>query len=140
MIDRRHLLKTTLAATALGFQPVPSFGSETLQANGFIKTNWSQEKYSYGSYSYIPKGAKKRDHKRLGEPEGERLFFAGEAAHPNYNSTVHAAYESGQIAARAVLRSDAQTIAVIGAGMAGLAAANALRAAGKDVQIYEASG
>ncbi|NQY61975.1 MAG: FAD-dependent oxidoreductase, partial [Cognatishimia sp.] len=70
---------------------------------------------------------------------GEQLFFAGEAAHPEYNSTVHAAYESGQIAAEAIYdTTDAESVAVIGAGVSGLAAALWLSQEGYDVTVLEA--
>jgi monoamine oxidase len=74
----------------------------------------------------------------LAEPVGTRLFFAGEATHPSYNSTVHAAYESGLLAAEAVLGTDTRRVAVIGAGISGLAAAQALAAEGVEVTVYEA--
>ena len=62
----------------------------------------------------------------------------GEATHPSYNSTVHAAYESGIIAAEAVFETTARKVGIVGAGMSGLAAADALVRQGYDVVIWEA--
>lgn len=104
---------------------------------GYIRTNWSQDPYSFGSYSFIAVGATRQDYRLLAEPVGSRLLFAGEATHPEYNSTVHAAYESGLYAADAVLTGH-DRIAVIGAGMSGLSAAHQLAAGGKNVTVFEA--
>ncbi|KAL1432135.1 hypothetical protein MTO96_013471 [Rhipicephalus appendiculatus] len=73
------------------------------------RSKWYSDPYSRGSYSYISvacdtTGALPRD---LAEPICEPvvhcgtevtypvLFFAGEATHPHFYSTVHGAYESG---------------------------------------------
>ncbi len=105
---------------------------------GYLRTNWSQDQHSFGSYSFLAKGAGRRDLAELRRPVDGRLFFAGEATHPRYNSTVHAAYESGLLAAKDIAETSARKIAVIGAGMAGLAAAQELAQLGKTVTVYEA--
>lgn len=105
---------------------------------GFLRTNWSQDPFSFGSYSFLAKGSWRRHHVALGKPVGERLFFAGEATHPSYNSTVHAAYESGLLAAERVANGSAATVGIIGAGMSGMAAADALKKAGRAVIVLEA--
>ena len=81
---------------------------------------------------------KKRQTRDLAQPVNDRIFFAGEATHPDYTSTVHAAYESGVIAAEAILEKGAQRIGIIGAGMSGLAAAKLLSDAAKQVTVFEA--
>jgi polyamine oxidase len=118
--------------------PVAAIPRDARSSTAFLRTNWSMDPYSYGSYSYIAKKAKQKDHARLATPINNRVFFAGEATHPKYNSTVHAAYESGIMASDAVARSGAKNIAIIGAGISGLAAAHALSYKGLDVQVIEA--
>jgi monoamine oxidase len=127
-----------IGAMAAGFIPLSGAAQAGRSATGYLRTNWSRDPFSYGAYSYLAKGARRRDHVALGTPVGARLFFAGEAAHPEYNSTVHAAYESGQIAAEAIYETEAERVAVIGAGASGLAAASALIAEGYEVTLWEA--
>lgn len=122
-----------------GFVPLPAAGQGKRAPAGYIRTNWSRDPFSLGSYSYVAKGARRRDHVALGAPVADRLFFAGEAAHPDYNGTVHAAYESGLIAAEAIYdTTDAESVAVIGSGVSGLAAALWLSDEGYDVTVLEA--
>ena len=66
------------------------------------------------------------------------MFFAGEAVYPKYNSTVHAAFESGQRTANHVLKTEARKIAIIGAGMSGLSAAHKLSEQARQVSVFEA--
>ena len=108
------------------------------QPTGYIRTNWSRDRYSYGSYSFVPTGARQRDRRLLAASVDDRLFFAGEATNPGYNSTVHAAYDSGVATAEAVLASGAGDVAVIGAGIAGLAAARVLQDEALSVAVVEA--
>ncbi|MEO0543671.1 MAG: FAD-dependent oxidoreductase [Pseudomonadota bacterium] len=138
MINRRQILASAAALGATGFLPVTSYPSERLSPRGYIRTNWSKDPFSYGSYSFIAKGAHKRQTRDLARPVGKRLFFAGEATHPDYNSTVHAAYESGLIAAELVETTGAQSVGIIGAGMSGLTAAKFLADLGRDVTVVEA--
>ena len=105
---------------------------------GYIRTNWSADPLSYGSYSYVAKGTGPEEYRALAEPIDNRIFFAGEATHKSYNSTVHAAYESGLSTAGDMLETSARTIAVIGAGISGLAAAKTLADAGKSATVIEA--
>ena len=137
-MDRRNFLALTLSGLAAGFTPLASNAKNKRAAKGFIRTNWSRDPFSFGSYSFVAKGARKKHHAILSEPVSNRLFFAGEATHPEYNSTVHAAYESGLIAAEAIYKTDAESIAIVGAGAAGIAAALALTDEGYDVTIFEA--
>ena len=104
---------------------------------GFIRTNWSQDPFSYGSYSYFAKGSGDHDRKTLLEPIGDRMYFAGEALNPNYQVSVQAAYESGQIVAKQLAASKHKNIAIIGAGISGIGAAKHLSEQGKNVVVYE---
>lgn len=115
-----------------GAQATPS------KLRGFLRTNWSRDPFSYGSYSYVPKGARQRDRKTLSAPVQDVLFFAGEAANAETSSTVHAAYHSGIAAARAVARTSAKSVGVVGAGISGMAAAHRLAQAGYRVTVIEA--
>ncbi|MEM1361784.1 MAG: FAD-dependent oxidoreductase [Pseudomonadota bacterium] len=134
-LTRRQVVAAGLSAA---FVPIPATAQTRLQATGYLRTNWSQDPYTLGSYSYVARGARQRDRRRLEKPVGVRLFFAGEAVYPYYNSTVHSAYESGRRSAGFVEETSAQRIAVIGAGIAGLAAAQYLTEAGRDVIVFEA--
>ncbi|MEM1051196.1 MAG: FAD-dependent oxidoreductase [Pseudomonadota bacterium] len=105
---------------------------------GYIRTNWSQDPFSFGSYSYFAREAASQDYRELGRPIAGRIFFAGEATHTRYNSTVHAALETGLSAAEDALQAKASSIAVIGAGVSGLTAAKVLADAGTSVTVFEA--
>jgi CubicO group peptidase (beta-lactamase class C family)/monoamine oxidase len=64
-----------------------------------IITRWSQDEWTGGSYSYLPKGVDSIVYEQLADPVNDRLFFAGEATHSKHPSTVHGAFLSGQRAA-----------------------------------------
>jgi monoamine oxidase len=66
-------------------------------------TDWRNDPWSLGSYSYIPLGGASSDMTMLGTPGSDRLLFAGEHTVPEYFGTVHAAYVSGRSAAQQVL-------------------------------------
>ena len=104
---------------------------------GYIRTNWSQDPFAYGSYSYLAVGSGNSDRETLAEPIKERVFFAGEALNPNYQSSVHAAHESGILAAEQVLATLHRRIAIVGAGMSGITAAHLLSNQGRDVTVLE---
>ena len=137
-MKRRTFLTSAAAGLTAAMLPVPALAQNKLQATRYLRTNWGKDPFACGSYSYIPTNADQSDHQRLGEPIRETVFFAGEACHPKYNATVHAAYESGIITADAVLNTEKQNIAIIGAGMSGLSAAHKLAAAGRAVTVFEA--
>lgn len=66
-------------------------------------TRWNHEPYALGAFSAASPG--RADARRvLMEPLRERLWFAGEAAHPSLWGTVGGAWESGHRAAEAALR------------------------------------
>lgn len=134
-IMKRRTFLTTIAAAML---PVPALAENKLRATGYLRSNWSKDPFAGGSFSYTAKAASRNDHRRLAEPIHETVFFAGEACHPDYIATVHAAYESGVIAAASVLDTGKQNIAIVGAGMSGLAAAHKLTEAGRTVTVFEA--
>ena len=104
---------------------------------GFARTNWSQDPFSYGAYSYFAKGSGDSDRQILAKPINNRVFFAGEALNPNYQSSVHAAFESGLSVADSLINTSHKKIAIIGAGISGLGAAQKLAKVGKKVTVFE---
>lgn len=72
---------------------------------------------------------------------GGSVVLAGEYTDPSYASTVQGALRSGRRAAAALLEAGrGPRVVVIGAGIAGLGAADALAAAGAEVAVLEAQG
>ncbi len=66
--------------------------------------DWSQDSYSRGAYSFVKvngKGARKK----LGQPIKNTLFFAGEATSEQANGTVEGAIETGERAAKQIIKS-----------------------------------
>jgi monoamine oxidase len=70
---------------------------------GLLRSSWSVDPFSLGSYSFIAVGASLADRDALAASDGRR-FFAGEACSRDHAGTVHGAYTSGEVAANAVLR------------------------------------
>ena len=134
-MHRRQIL--TLAAAAL-LTPTDTAARIARAPTGYLRTNWSRDPFSLGSYSYIARAASRDDTRALARPIDNRLFFAGEATHPDYNSTVHAAYETGLAVAETVRITGAKSLAIIGAGISGLTAMRRLAAAGIEVTLFEA--
>lgn len=103
----------------------------------FRITRWADDPHSYGSYSYLAKGSTPKDRRRLAAPVGQTLFFAGEATHSAHPATVHGALLSGQLAAQQCTQTSRRNIAIVGAGVAGLAAAQSLVRSGHTVTVFE---
>ncbi len=72
-----------------------NYGEPIPEPEMVMMTRWTQDPFTFGSYSYIPVGGDSGDRDLLAEPVGDRLFFAGEATNRDYPSTVHGAYLSG---------------------------------------------
>ena len=72
------------------------YGAGIPQPSGFLRTKWSQNPNTYGSYSFVAKGASASAYDALAEPVERKLFFAGEHTSRLHRGTVHGAYESGQ--------------------------------------------
>jgi monoamine oxidase len=89
-----------IASASSALKPAfPEFSTPT----GLLRSAWSVDPFSLGSYSFIGVGASLADRDALAAPEGRR-FFAGEACSHDHAATVHGAYTSGEAAAEAVLR------------------------------------
>jgi hypothetical protein len=69
---------------------------------GLLRSAWSVDPFSLGSYTFIGVGASLADRDALATPEGRRVF-SGEACSRDHAGTVHGAYASGEAAAKAVL-------------------------------------
>jgi monoamine oxidase len=67
-------------------------------------TRWSEEPWVLGAFSAAAPGGQGA-RRLLMEPVGERIWFAGEAAHETLWGTVGGAWESGERAADAVMKS-----------------------------------
>lgn len=137
-LNRRQFVKATSSALMLAFTPWHGVQAKQQKLRGYIRTNWSQDPFAYGSYSYVAKAANRRDIHALEKPVANKLFFAGEATFSDYNSTVHAAHESGLKAADKILAAKHKKVAIIGAGMSGLTVAHALSKENVAVTVFEA--
>ncbi|MGI3186639.1 FAD-dependent oxidoreductase [Nioella aestuarii] len=137
-MQRRSVLTGLAAGMCGAFLPVNRGMASGVRLTGYLRTNWSRDRFSYGSYSYTPRGVYRAANRTLAEPVAARIFFAGEAANPEYSSTVHAAYESAEHAVAALEEEDHEDIAVVGAGISGLRTAQWLADEGYDVTAYEA--
>ncbi len=82
------------------------FAIEPPAPTHFMRTRWTADSLSYGSYSYVPVGGNLDDMNLLAAPIGDRLLFAGEATVPEYYGTVHAAFISGVREAKRLLQSN----------------------------------
>ena len=115
-------------------------GGRVPEPLAMVRTSWSTDPWARGSYSFLPVGADPALRVDLARPIDGRLFFAGEATSSSAPATVHGALESGRRVATEVddAAEPGDVVAVLGAGMAGLAAAQALRGAGYTVTVFEA--
>ncbi len=72
------------------------YGNDIPQPADHLITRWGKDEFTYGSYSYIPKGATSSMRDDLAEPVDGKVLFAGEATNSEYPSTVHGAFLSGE--------------------------------------------
>jgi monoamine oxidase len=93
---RDHTLDAWHELLGRVFGEVPDPRSTTM-------TNWADDPYSLGSYSYLPVGASVDDMHTLAEPVGPRVGLAGEHTVSAYYGTVQAAWLSGRRAASHVV-------------------------------------
>jgi monoamine oxidase len=144
-MDRRRFLAAGLglavAPLMLRFDPATASTRRPIPApTASLVTRWDADPWSRGSYSALPVGTSPSVRATLANALiGGRIVLAGEYASTQYPSTTTGAYLSGRHAVRRLLgRTDARTAIVIGAGMAGAAAAQSLADAGVRVTVVEA--
>jgi len=110
---------------------------------GGIVSRWEQDQWARGSYSVLPPGVSPNVRKVLSQASvQQRIVFAGEYCDPAFPGTMQGALRSGIHAAEHLsdvsVGVSGKTVVVIGAGLAGLAAASELQALGASVRIVEA--
>lgn len=71
------------------------YGNNIPEPQATFNTRWHADPYALGSYSFVPPGAGEAEYETMTQPVAEKLFFAGEATHPEYPATVHGAVLSG---------------------------------------------
>ncbi|MBT5818123.1 MAG: FAD-dependent oxidoreductase [Proteobacteria bacterium] len=80
------------------------FGSAVpYKTAGSVVTGWHSDEFSRGAYSHVPPGGSFSDYRTLARPLDDQIFFAGEATHATYPSTLHGAYFSGERAAKEIM-------------------------------------
>lgn len=121
--------------------PGPTVGGVP-RPTAFRRSRWTADPFVRGAFSFDGVGATADLRTALGDLVEDRLVIAGEATSADAPGTVHGAYNEGLRAARALasVADEGDRIAVIGAGIAGLAAARTLVDRGFDVVVIEASG
>ncbi len=119
--------------------PTPSAGGVPTP-EAFLRSRWSRDPFTRGAFSFDAVGSTPELRAALADPIADRLVIAGEGTSSDAPGTVHGAYAEGVRAARTIadLADEGDRIAVIGAGIAGLAAARTLADAGLDVVVVEA--
>lgn len=133
---RRQLVVGAVSALAA---PALFFGkSYAATPRAVLRTAWWSDPFARGSYSHLGLHGTRADRAQLAQPVAERLVFAGEATEPDYPSTVHGAILSGRRAADQIRDLGVDHVAIIGAGVAGLAAAELLLRDGIAVDLLEA--
>lgn len=78
-------------------------GSKIPKPKHALFSDWANDPFSQGSFTFLQCGNQRRDQKRLAKSVGKRLLFAGEACSRDFYGTVHGAMISGAQAAERLL-------------------------------------
>lgn len=81
-----------------------TFGDQIPDPIDFQITRWASDPFAQGSYSFNPVGSHPKMRQQLAQPQGGKLYFAGEATQRDYFGTAHGAYLSGIRAADEILQ------------------------------------
>lgn len=103
------------------------------------RSRWSKTPYIEMAYSYLREGGQGTDRAELARGEQD-LYLAGEAYSQRWPGSMHGAWYSGEAAAAEIIQRGGGPVLIIGAGLAGIAAARHLREHGIESRILEASG
>lgn len=120
--------------------PTPSAPPGVPLPGAMRRSRWARDPFARGAFGYRAVGTTPELRRTLAEPVGGRLWFAGEACSAEAPGTLQGALATGRDAAAAVARvaEPGERIAVVGAGLAGLAAARLLHDEGFEVVVVEA--
>ena len=80
------------------------YGKDIPNPTSMLRTKWSSNIYSYGSYSFATNGTLSDDFEVFEEPINNKIFFAGEHTTLDYRGTVHGAYLSGIREAKKIVK------------------------------------
>ena len=144
-MHRRHFLALSAGAAAsvafLGTSASAARAISVPRPTGFMATRWDSNPWARGSYSALSTRSDPNAREVLSDALiGDRVVIAGEYTSIDFPSTTNGAYQSGVRAARQLISEiEPDRVIVIGAGIAGAAAARTLKDAGVDVQVLEAS-
>lgn len=120
--------------------PTPSAPAGVPLPTAMRRSRWTQDPFARGAFGYRAVGTTPELREALAEPVADRIWFAGEACSVDAPGTLQGALASGRDAAAALLLAaePGERVAVVGAGIAGLAAARALADEGVEVIVVEA--
>jgi polyamine oxidase len=114
--------------------------TDALRPRRALASRWSTDPDFATAYSYLRPGGTPADRDLLAAPIAPGLLLAGEATWAEHPGTMHGAWFSGERAARSLDAQQTAHVVVVGAGLAGIAAAQLLRARGTRVTVLEAGG